>query len=298
MELQLTFKNTITGRIEDAEVNSKDSLNSILETMINEGLVSKGNIFKLPDGTVLDKNTTFDRLGLNSGSIIEILNNEKEVTNSQGGKKRPKLKSNPKAPKTFDQLGVFVLDGSYSMNDLTTENIAKKDAVNKAIRQLLSKFKDSRSAKNFSFAVVLFDDKATLKLDTTALLNIDSKLDFDPTKGHNSNTKVYTGLAKAKTLAEKFLEENEQGNIPKSVVIVLLSDGECHNPETTISTAVEIKKSERIRICTTFFSGLEKTNAEAEILMRNIASDGKSFEKTYDVNTLRAFFENSLSKGL
>jgi hypothetical protein len=49
------------------------------------------------------------------------------------------------APKTWEQLGVLVLDGSGSMSGETTGNTTKAQGVDSAVREMFTRFKASRA---------------------------------------------------------------------------------------------------------------------------------------------------------
>jgi hypothetical protein len=78
-----------------------------------------------------------------------------------------------------------------------------------------------------------------------------------------------------------------------------MSDGCCSNPVKTREVADRIKNgvnASRVRICSTLFATIGNTDVAGETLLREIASDPVMGYKTvYDGETLRGFFERSLS---
>jgi len=62
-------------------------------------------------------------------------------------------------PKSFDQLGILILDGSGSMHGTGSGNLTKAENVNMAIKDLISRFQASINKANFSFAIITFSDK-------------------------------------------------------------------------------------------------------------------------------------------
>ena len=78
-------------------------------------------------------------------------------------------------PKAFEQLGILVLDGSWSMTSPGESNQRKADEVAQAVRGLISRLKVSRLKENFYLAVVTYDDKVgkPIRLEPTPVTQID-----------------------------------------------------------------------------------------------------------------------------
>lgn len=202
--------------------------------------------------------------------------------------------------RNFHQLGIFLLDGSGSMTaQAKIGSISKADAVNMAMRDLLTKFKTSRVRDNFSFAVVKFDTSASIKMPITDCVQADDQDNYNPTIGHGGGTYIYAGLDSAKQMAEDFIKNAPVGGVRHSVVVLLMTDGECGDPSKTLQTATDIKNSLGIDvvICSCFFqeAGVN-TNQAAKNLLQDIATDRiMGFKEVYDADSLRTFFEKSIS---
>ena len=295
MSLELVFRNKITNRFIDGTVLPSDSLSSILQGLKEAGIVlNDTDVFRKANNEIIEAEIAFQNLGLKNGDTVFVTAIEKKEEINRD--KSPFMKP-PKAPRTFHQLGVFVLDGSHSMNDMGQGNIPKKDAVNIAISALLADFKKSRKSANFSFSVVCFGEKATENLGITLSENINELVSFDPTIGHNGGTLIHSGLTKAEEISISFLDQAKKDGVPHSVVILLLSDGECHQPEATLQVAKRIKANPKINICTTFLSTQEDAIHPARDFMKLVANNAATdFQSTYDAKSLRAFFESSISK--
>lgn len=203
-------------------------------------------------------------------------------------------------PRQFSQLGVIVADGSGSMKEPAAGNITKAQATNNAIRELFTRFKVSRVAKNFTFAVVTFDDKAKIRLPPTQVgPELDDNGDYDPTQGHGDGTCIYRALEEAERLVNEFLRNAPEGGVPHSAVILVMSDGLCSDPARTRQVADRIKNgpfAAKVTICTTLFATIGNPDPAGEQLLRELASDPVMGYKTvYDGETLRGFFERSIS---
>jgi hypothetical protein len=80
---------------------------------------------------------------------------------------------------------------------------------------------------------------------------------------------------------------------------MLMTDGECDSPQKTIEMADKIKNLRLgISIYTAFFTGSTTSINEAEnakSLLVSVANRPDCFTEVYDEETLRLFFESSLT---
>lgn len=199
-------------------------------------------------------------------------------------------------PKTFDQLGILVLDGSGSMGDASTGTVTKAEAVSEAVREMLTRFRRSRYKQNFSFAVVTFDHFASVHTPVTPAAEINDGGDYDPMREHGGGTAISTGLREAQRIADDFLF-GAPTDIPSSVVIVVMSDGIDGDVSGTLRIAEEIKSNPEITICATYFSQEGQVDEAAQGHLRKLVSDPSGFETIHDMETLRNFFIVSVSTG-
>lgn len=206
----------------------------------------------------------------------------------------------PVVPRTFNQLGILVLDGSGSMTEVSAEKIQKAQAVDMAVKELLGRLKASRAAPNFSMAVVTFDTSAITHSPAMAVSEIDEYGDYNPLPGHGGGTDIGAALRQAQQVAQQFLNEATQESVPRSVVIVLMSDGMHQSGPDPVPVADQIKLGPQITICATLFAAAGSNSTEsaaAEDLLRRLASSPVHYRTTYRAEDLRKFFIASVSSG-
>lgn len=204
-----------------------------------------------------------------------------------------------KQPKIFDQLGILVIDGSGSMTDFGSGNVTKAMHTKSAVGQLFNRMQGSRVKQNFSFAYIKFDEFPTTIYDPIAFdfNELDSyEDDYDPTIGKGGTTYICRALEEAEKIAVDFLSRAVAGSAPHKVLILLMSDGMCFEPEVSKMVASKMKQNPAIQIACVYFAEVGKPNdLEAQNLLKDIASDPVSYYTTvYDGEALRSFFEKSL----
>lgn len=202
--------------------------------------------------------------------------------------------------KNFHQLGILVLDGSESMTWMGPLNMSKGKHVSGGVAEMFQRFEKSRVKQNFSFACINFDHEPTTVLhpsafDYSALM----KMKFDPTDGKGGGTCIYSALEEAYQMATDFLEDATPDGLPMSVLILLMSDGECSDPDKTKAIANSIKNDSRIQIACAFFSEVGKKYEEATDVLKAVASDfgnGPQYTEVIDGTTLREFFLRTVTQ--
>lgn len=205
-----------------------------------------------------------------------------------------------KLPKVFNQLGILVLDGSGSMKEIGEKNSPKLKHVESACYELFNRMNVSRVKQNFSFACIKFDNEPTVTLEPTAFdFSVLMNTNFDPIDGKGGQTFINLALEQAKQLAEDFLNSAPEGSVPHKVLILLMSDGLCFEPDKTLNISSEIKQNPKIQIASVYFGEVGNNDANAQDLLKNIASDASFYGGTvYDGEALRNFFERSMSKSV
>jgi hypothetical protein len=208
----------------------------------------------------------------------------------------------PTVPKSFNQFGGLILDGSGSMNEEALNGMCKADVVNVVTGEFFALIKNSSLRSNLSFGVATFAETARVLMEPTAAADINDNTSFDPRHRDGKGTFIGSGLLLGKYLAEEFLA-GAKGGIPTSAVLVVLSDGRDkegsgQGPDETLRIAEEIKRNPAITICAAYFAQKGRSDAEAEDVLRRIASNPASGYRTVtDAGTLRSFFQASLSAG-
>ena len=207
----------------------------------------------------------------------------------------------PEVPQTFHQLGILVLDGSGSMAGAGRQGLTKAQEVEMGMKEMFNRFDVSRVKNNFSFACIKFDTTATTSLQPILFQDLDYlNEDFNPLNGKGGGTHIFEGLNEAKKMAEIFLKNAPKDGVKHSVIILLMSDGMCFEPEKSKSIANQIKTENNIDIACAYFAEVGVNDIEAsdtKNLMQELATNPVSFYSTvYNGDALRKFFEQSISQ--
>ncbi len=202
------------------------------------------------------------------------------------------------ASKTFEQLGILVLDGSGSMEEQTAQHISKADAVTQAVNDLFSRCKASRNRNNFSFAIVNYDHRSIVKMKPTPVKDVDDHGDYNPMNGLGGATYISKGLEDAEKIAKSFLSQSQEGGLARSVVIVIMTDGVDMTEAETISVANRLKKMSKVSVSGCFFETLGADSRDMQKCadyVKKLCTDETKFSMVSTAEALRNFFEASMS---
>jgi hypothetical protein len=276
--MTIQVHNSVTGKKMKIAIDENMKIQSFLQELRNLGEIESGKPYylKTAKGVIPSPVTTFREF------------NETEFILVQDA---------PPPPKAFNQLGIFVIDGSASMKEgMVKGNMLSSDAVNLAMQNTFKLFKDSRTRACYSFAIVAFGDTAKTILTPANIVDIDASQSFDPTLSFNNgsgseSTNIAAGLSIAYALADDFLKRKE-GNLIHKVAIVILSDGMCHHEMETKAIAEKLKQLPGLEInCCHLESNIVEPAATE--LLKEIATH---YEAVYSEDTIRGFFINSTSR--
>lgn len=197
----------------------------------------------------------------------------------------------PKAPKSAEQLGILVLDGSGSMNDPDAYGRGTKaEAVGRAVRELVGRLQKSSRKQDFWLALIVFDNNIAVRLQPTPVVDVDvSSLKTNPYLG--GTTAIGDALYTAGEMANEFL--SKESDLPRSVIIMLMSDGQNNAGRDPISVAEDIKKKwkrDKLNIVSVAYG----KDADKETLKAIVTDKERDFCETDQSEKLRDFFLQSI----
>jgi uncharacterized protein YegL len=198
--------------------------------------------------------------------------------------------------KTFEQLGILVLDGSGSMEELGISDQPKAEEINQAVRGLISRLRNSGKKENFYLAMVTYDHRVNKeRLAPTPVMEVNDTDNYNPIEGHGGETAIGDALEGAFEVAEAFLDR--QRTYSRSVVIMVMSDGQNTCGKNPVDVADRIKQSgKRITICA---AGYGKGRDLDEMTLKRLVSNPLGqpcYKFTMNTNELRDFFTATVTE--
>jgi uncharacterized protein YegL len=215
----------------------------------------------------------------------------------------------PYSAVSWRQLAVFVLDGSPSMEwdfQEADESLpgmpvrSKAAAVDAAMKDLINSMKDRPSASNFKFGFVDFDSRLIHAKEPADLTTLPHGASYDPTRAEHGarvgGTSIFVGIEAAAAQVTNFLRPaSAADDVEQTAVVVVLSDGECSDPQRTLAAAAQLRANPRVTLAAGLFGTRGSDNAGTRILQA-IASLPSLYDVVYSAHQLREFLHRSVTQ--
>lgn len=206
-------------------------------------------------------------------------------------------------PKMFNQLVLFVLDGSASMNGLGISGKTKGYEVHSVVISVLERLKESKNKNSFDIGFVAFAEESVemFSVRNLALYSL-TKDCFDPSEylKNRGKTNLCSSLIQTKEVALDYLEKNK--NSIAKVLIIILGDGAIEDFESCYNIKQELDQHEKINYSTVLLETPEWQEKYKNLLVqiqeefKNLASEGADYLSTVDPDEVRKHMIKSITK--
>lgn len=194
----------------------------------------------------------------------------KSEKNNNGGLSRlkslqglkTKIEGKISLPRLFYQLVIFVLDGSRSMHSNSINGIPKGKEIDKTIKSILKRLKDSKNSNSFDIAIFAFTNNHKNLFGIKELRNIDNDTNFNPyfIVEKPEDTHLANCLIDVKNMISNYFEENSNKN--HQALVFLLSDGALNDYHKSLSVAIDIKEMDKVTLSAMYLESEVNDNSE------------------------------------
>lgn len=207
-------------------------------------------------------------------------------------------------PRMFNQLVVFLLDGSGSMTFNGETGFSKGHEVHQAVVNVLERLNDSKNKSSFDITFWAFANENVEMFPIKPVKDFNLSKDcFNPCEYINDYTKTKLGdlLNMVESQVNEYLEKYEGQN--RKALVIILGDGEIHD----YVQAKKIKNAMDNNPLITFSSILfespdwkeryeEKDIKELKSAFSELASTEADYMSTVDPEKIRSHMINSVTK--
>jgi hypothetical protein len=206
-------------------------------------------------------------------------------------------------PKMFNQLVLFVLDGSGSMNGLGISGKTKGYEVHSSVITVLERLKESKNKNSFDISFFAFAEDSVEMFPIKSLAHYNLSKDcFNPCEylKNRGRTSLCSSLAQTKEIALDYLDKNKYSN--SKVIIIILGDGAIEDFENCFKIKQELDKHEKINYSTVLLETPEWQEKYEDALeqiqeeFKSLASDGAFYLSTVDPDEVRKHMIKSITK--
>lgn len=205
-------------------------------------------------------------------------------------------------PRTFNQLVLFILDGSGSMTFEGITGKSKGQEIHQQIMPILDRLKTSKNKNCFDICMFSFSEDYMEFISVTPLVKIDhSKMDFDPCNYiENGGTYAEEVLKVAEKRIAEYL--NKYKSMRTEALILFLTDGEISDIDQCTLVCDRIKKNKQVKIGAYFFEDQgsseymdDEDNEMIKSSLCALASGPEFFSSEMDAEKIRDHMIYSIS---
>lgn len=207
-------------------------------------------------------------------------------------------------PRMFNQLVIFLLDGSGSMTFNGTSGKSKGYEVHQAAINVLQRLKESKNKSSFDVAFWAFANETVEMFPVKSVKDFDLIKDcFNPCEYIKDYTKTYLkeALTHAKDQANDYLNLYKDQNT--KVLFIILGDGAINDYAKCFDLKEEISKNSAILFSSILFESpqwAEKFDEEMIEKIKkdfsNLASSKADYMSTVDAEKIRSHMIQSITK--
>lgn len=206
-------------------------------------------------------------------------------------------------PRLFNQLVIFLLDGSGSMTFNGETGKSKGAEVGEEVTAVITRLLESKNKDCFDVSIYAFASEHKCILEPTSLKDINLNGNYNPCNFIDDYrmTNVSKPLQAAREKALEYVRKHDKPGFPAKSMILILSDGEIHDINETKQEAEMAKMDARIFLASVFFSSAEcgpEESKKTQEVLRFLASSGGLFSITDTASDIREHMIHSIKTTL
>lgn len=159
------------------------------------------------------------------------------------------LNKNEVIPRIYNQLVLFVLDGSRSMQSHSINNIPKAQDIHENVQKVLDRLRSSKNRTSFDIGMIAFSDECKNVFGIKELKDISENESFNSLKliDRTGGTMFLPALTEAEKMIEDYMSNITNG-LPRNALILLMTDGMMADYKESLIKAEELKLRRDITI--------------------------------------------------
>ncbi|MGM0947146.1 MAG: vWA domain-containing protein [Bacteroidota bacterium] len=173
------------------------------------------------------------------------------------------LKNNEVVPRIYNQLIIFVLDASRSMESLSKKGIPKAQDIHDNVQLVLKRLRESKNKTSFDIGMIAFSDESLNVFGIKELKEISENQSFNSVKllKKLGGTKFLPALEEAEKMIDQYFSSIEN-DLPRNALILMMTDGEMDDYSESLKKVEDLKLKEHITISVMYLDSLVEDESE------------------------------------
>lgn len=207
-------------------------------------------------------------------------------------------------PRMFNQLVLFILDGSGSMTADGISGKTKGYEVHNSVINVLQRLQESKNKASFDVGFIAFAEDSVEMFPIKKVTNYSLTKDcFNPCEfiKNYKRTNLHASLEKVSELSTDYFNKYKGSNV--GVLIIILGDGALHDYQKCFVLKEQLNKNDKITFSSILLETPEwqqkyskNTIEEIREFFKNLASEGAGYLSTVDPEKIRKHMIQSITK--
>ncbi|REG85315.1 vWA domain-containing protein [Algoriphagus antarcticus] len=167
------------------------------------------------------------------------------------------LNKNEVIPRIYNQLVLFVLDGSRSMEGLSLNKISKAQDIHENVQKVLDRLRNSKNKTSFDICFVAFSDEFKNVFGIKELKEVSEQQSFNSLKllDKTGGTQLLPALCEVEKMVDEYMDMKDN-LLPRNTLILLMTDGMMDDYKDSLMKIEELKLNENLSISVMYLDQL------------------------------------------
>lgn len=167
------------------------------------------------------------------------------------------LRTNEVVPRIYNQLVLFVLDGSRSMDSLSLNNIMKSQDIHNNVQLVLDRLRKSKNSTSFDIGMIAFSDECKDVFGIKELKDVSESQSFNSIDllKKPGGTQFLPALMEAEIMINHYFTFIEN-DLPRNALVLLMTDGIMDDFKNSLTKIEELKLMGNVTVSVMYLDAL------------------------------------------
>lgn len=197
-------------------------------------------------------------------------------------------------PRMFNQLVIFIIDGSRSMQSLSINKISKGKDIENNIHQIIKRLKSSKNKASFDIVNLAFSNSHINSFGMKQVTEIPENENFNPVKliEQPKDTFLFPALKEANEIIKTYFQKHEGKR--NAATILMMTDGQIDDYLESSTLIEEMKIDSRVVFSISFLDS--EIDEASKYYNYNENSGNLDYEEEWSIEEVRDYMKKVAEK--